>query len=298
MKTAIFTTLAAAALTGVSAVPTKRAAAVDDTAILNYALTLEHLESAFYEGALNKFDAAAFTKAGLPSWARGRFVEIAAHEKAHVDFLTKALGSKATAACEYSFPYTDPKSFAALSMALEGTGVTAYLGAAGLITNKDYLTAAGSILTTEARHVSWISGAVNKVNSWSGDLDVPLSLDQVYTIAAQFITKCPSSNPTLPVKAFATLTVPSAAPGKKVKPTFTRPDSVSSSTPLFLAFFTGLSQEFAPIGSDGMAMIPADLIGTVYTVVTTSGTKADDSNIVAGPAIMNFNFNSDGTLIQ
>lgn len=121
-------------------------------------------------------------------------------------------------------------------------------------------------------------------------------MDQVYTIAAAFITKCPSTNPTLPVKAFPTLTIPSAGPGKKVKVVFTKPDAVSSSTPLFVAFFTGLSQEFAPIVSDGSVTIPKDLIGTVYAVVTTSGTQADDSNIVAGPAILSFNFNSDGTL--
>lgn len=70
--------------------------------VLNYALTLEHLENAFYHEALGKFDEAAFQNAGLPEWARGRFVQIAAHEQTHVDFLATALGANATQPCTYS----------------------------------------------------------------------------------------------------------------------------------------------------------------------------------------------------
>lgn len=113
-----------------------------DTAVLNYALTLEHLENAFYSGALAEFDEQAFQDAGLPSWARVRFLEVAAHEAAHVAVLSTVLGVQATQPCIYSLcvfffewdfrrdlrifalnsPYKDVKSFAALSQVLEGVG--------------------------------------------------------------------------------------------------------------------------------------------------------------------------------
>jgi rubrerythrin len=73
-----------------------------DTTVLNYALTLEHLENNFYSTALAKFDDAAFQAAGMPSWVRPRFAQIASHEKTHVAFLTKALGQDATQPCNYS----------------------------------------------------------------------------------------------------------------------------------------------------------------------------------------------------
>lgn len=83
-------------------VVSKRSSQIDDATILNFALTLEHLENAFYSGALAKYDAKAFTDAGLPSFARARFAEVAAHESAHVEFLSKTLGKNATAACNYT----------------------------------------------------------------------------------------------------------------------------------------------------------------------------------------------------
>ena len=69
-------------------------------------------------------------------------------------------------------PYTDPKSFAALSQTLEGVGTSAYAGAAQYIQDKSYLTVAAVILSTEARHASWVASAVNKHDGWSGPLDV------------------------------------------------------------------------------------------------------------------------------
>jgi hypothetical protein len=76
-------------------------------------------------------------------------------------------------------PYTDPKSFAGLSQAIEGVGVSAYTGAAQYITDKSYLTAAASVLATEARHASWVASAVNKYAGWSGALDVSFLLASI-----------------------------------------------------------------------------------------------------------------------
>lgn len=72
------------------------------TQILQYALTLEHLEDTFYAGALAQFDQAAFEAAGFPFWVRNRVSQIAQHEVTHVKFLTDALGPDAVAACEYN----------------------------------------------------------------------------------------------------------------------------------------------------------------------------------------------------
>jgi hypothetical protein len=75
---------------------------------------------------------------------------------------------------------------------------------------KEYLTAAGSILTIEARHNTYLLGA-NKGNPVPAPFDTPLDFDEVYSIASAFIVSCPKSNPTLPVKAFPPLTVQGSA---------------------------------------------------------------------------------------
>lgn len=115
-----------------------------------------------------------------------------------------AAGASPVEACSYSFGVTDVASFLATASILEGVGVSAYLGAAADIMSKSYLTAAGSILTVESRHSSYLRATLKEV-PFPQPFDAPLTLDEVYSLASGFITSCPSSNSPLPVKAFPKL---------------------------------------------------------------------------------------------
>ncbi|KAL4263287.1 Ferritin-like domain-containing protein [Pleurotus pulmonarius] len=261
-------------------------APLDDVAVLNYALTLEHLENAFYTGALARFDERAFANAGLPASARTRFAEIAAHEQTHVQLLQTVLGDKAVRPCEYFFPYSDPRSFAALSQVLEGVGVSAYIGAAAFIADKTYLRVAASILSTEARHASYVQAAVNNLVPWSGAFDIPLDMTTVYSLARVFITSCPDANSILRVRPFPTLTVVTRdpKPGSKATLKFDIPRDLRN---LYMVFFSGLEKKFARIEGREVT-IPAGLGGTVYGVVSKSANSTSDGDVVAGVAILQF----------
>jgi len=148
-----------------------------DIGILNYALTLEFLESVFYNQATaNKIVTDPQTLIFLRTVTRD--------ENRHVGFLKRALGSKAVKSPKFDFGDTvkDPAMFAATAEVLENTGVTAYLGQAGNIKSTKNLGAAGSILTIEARHASVI-GLINKQSSKGiapdGAFDTPKSAKAV-----------------------------------------------------------------------------------------------------------------------
>ena len=132
--------------------------------------------------------------------------------------------------CQYDFGYTDVKSFLATASILEGVGVSAYLGAAADIMSKTYLTAAGSILTVEARHSSYIRAGLKEV-PFAQPFDAPLSINEVYSLASQFIVSCPPENPALPVKAFPKLVLdPQTAMPVTPRATVTLQTPVSTNT--------------------------------------------------------------------
>lgn len=129
-----------------------------DVGILNYALTLEYLEAAFYnEATKNKVASGAQQSAFLK--------QVTADENAHVAFLKKALGSKATKAPKVDFgDATSKAKWLPTSMVLENTGVKAYGGQALNIKSPAYIAAALSIWAVEARHAS-VAGLLVKPQS-------------------------------------------------------------------------------------------------------------------------------------
>jgi serine-rich repeat adhesion-like glycoprotein len=125
-----------------------------DADILNFALTLEYLEAAFYDRAVGK-------GRGMSSETRRLARELRDNETAHVDALTqtiKRLGAKPVKAPTVGFGdvFTSERTFLKLAQTLEDTGVSAYNGAAPQITSTEVLGAAGSIVQVEARHAALI----------------------------------------------------------------------------------------------------------------------------------------------
>jgi len=152
-----------------------------DIGILNYALTLEYLEAAFYNEATANNKKKTFLKGAQEQAFLKR---VTADENAHVAFLKKALGSQAIAAPKVDFGATTASeaAFIKTAVALENTGVGAYSGQALNIANPAYAAAALSIWSVEARHAS-VAGLLLKPTSKNlspnGAFDKPKTAAQV-----------------------------------------------------------------------------------------------------------------------
>ncbi|MBA2519027.1 MAG: ferritin-like domain-containing protein [Chloroflexia bacterium] len=151
-----------------------------DTKVLNYALTLEHLEYAFYRDGLDELD----ENDDFPEGVRARLIQIRNHEDEHVDTLTAVIeslgGNPVREAPCYNFgdAFDDGENFLALAQVLENTGVMAYTGALARITTKDLQTAGATIATVEARHAAYLN-IQNDDNPFPDAFDKPRSEKQI-----------------------------------------------------------------------------------------------------------------------
>lgn len=164
-----------------------------DVAILNYAYALEQLEAAFYTRvAMSFFSGATDTEKAL-------LTDIRNHEVAHREFFKAAItaaGATPLPGLEVDFSsinFGDRASVLNTAKTFEDLGVSAYNGAGRYITNTDYLTLAGKIVSVEARHAAFIrdllsngSFADSSVIDANG-LEMSKAPRAVLTAAAPFI---------------------------------------------------------------------------------------------------------------
>ena len=154
-----------------------------DVDILNFALTLEYLEAAYYAEGLEQ--------AGLSGDAKQLAMTIRDDEDEHVAALMTAI--KDAGGTPVKAPMVDfgdatknQKAFLKLAQTFEDTGVSAYNGAGPAIQSKDILAAAGSIVQVEARHAAAVRG-LNGNPPTDGGFDKALDMAAVQKAVAPFV---------------------------------------------------------------------------------------------------------------
>lgn len=157
-----------------------------DLEIVNYALTLEYLEAAFYKQAIESGEVKT------PA-----VVEVAktiyADEQEHVAALTatvKQLGGTPAAMPKTAFDDViagGEKMILTTAAAVENLGAAAYLGQAGNIKNKDILAAALSIHTNEGRHAAALNTVIGKSIVPDGAFAKPADMATVLKTVKPFI---------------------------------------------------------------------------------------------------------------
>jgi rubrerythrin len=177
-----------------------------DIDVLNYALTLEHLEYAFYRDGLEKFGERQFLNAevfnGLGPYLRRNayenFQRIREHEETHVETLKgviEDLGGKPVPEATYNFratAFTNVAKFVSVAQLLENTGVSAYDGAIAHIEAAALLTASATIATVEARHASYLNLLNKDVPPFPSAFDKAVAPREICrTVDEAFITQAP-----------------------------------------------------------------------------------------------------------
>jgi hypothetical protein len=153
-----------------------------DLGIVNYALTLEYLEAAFYADVI---------KSGLFKGAELKTIEkFGQEEQEHVEALTaaaKELGGKPAPEPKAEFPLESAKAVVELAGTVENLGAAAYLGQAANIQSPDVLAAALAIHSVEGRHAATLNTLLGEPITPDGAFAVPADAATVLKSVEPFI---------------------------------------------------------------------------------------------------------------
>lgn len=280
----------------VSAAPLRRTVSATDVLVLQFAEVLETFENSFYAQALEIFQESDFVSAGFSNAQIPiqQIEAIALDEATHVSFIQstlESLGSSAISGCQFDFSevLTDVSVMVSTARLVENLGVSAYLGAANMISDPVILTAAATIVTVESRHQTIL-------NLLTGGTAIPSAFDlaftpsQVLAIASQFISGCDigiSANPTLTITTQGT-----PQPGTSLSfSTSAITSSVDTST-LFCQMLVGGSP-FSISLPYSQCVVPQGISGPVAIFITSDDQPINNNvvdenvnTIIAGPTLV------------
>ncbi|KAF4970628.1 hypothetical protein FSARC_2409 [Fusarium sarcochroum] len=270
---------------------------LNDFDILQFALTLEHLEETFYRESFKTLSDEAFAPLGLSQTSLSDIKAIGKTEADHVVLLQSALagaGFQPVEECKYDFAgaTADPAAMVATASILESVGVSAYLGAAPLLSDPGVLGTAGAILSVEARHQTALR-VFSQSKAVPQPLDTPLGPRAVFSLAAPFIKECPEGS-NLKIEAFPALAM---AEGQTA-------EAVAVGAPVKLASEAAAGATHCGFTSGGLATggtkftkfteregceVPKGAQGIVYVSLTNDGPLEGvltDEITVAGPMVL------------
>ncbi|WP_049997988.1 ferritin-like domain-containing protein [Halococcus sediminicola] len=271
---------------------------VSDVDVLNYALALEHLEAAFYNDFLANHSesdvegsvvARYFARPTLRYSVYQQIEDVRDHEEAHVDALTETiedLGGTPVEAAEYEFPYETIEEFVALADRLEAVGVSAYAGAAPLLSNPDLIPPALSIHSVEANHATYFR-LLDLQRPAPNAFNPARTMDEVLGIANQFVVGADGGGGRMFSVSVENVSRPSTLDTDRAM------GAVPLSPPVW-AVFTGDNPAFTPgeaanagteiVAEDGF---PDELAGTLANAenVTESGVAPSPGGSLETPAL-------------
>ena len=168
-----------------------------DVEVLQFALTLEHLENAFYRDVGGSFSKSDYMSAkfleGFGSRVRKDVVEnfqdIGEHERVHVvtlENVLEELGADPVSEANYDFGVDSVDDFVEVARILENTGVSAYTGSIGDVESTPLKTAGATIATVEARHASYLNFLTGE-DPFPAAFDDPKSRKTILDAASGFI---------------------------------------------------------------------------------------------------------------
>jgi hypothetical protein len=283
-----------------------------------FAEALQHLEGEFYNQTLSKFQDSDITAAGFstPQLLVEQLSSIAKDESTHaavldVRFFLRLcyvqiliirvysqavlgqLGASPITGCSFDFSsvLTSVDSVAATARLVENVGVGAYLGAAQLLTNPSVLSAAGVILTVEARHQTVLNMLSSTGSVIPSAFDLALLPTEVLAIAGGFVSGCDlgvgAPNPSLAVTSSGAL-----QPGAMLQFNSTALNGTLDPSKLSCSMLVG-GASFSIVQDLNSCMVPPGINGPVLVYVTAdnnplAGNPAvrAQNKIVAGPAMV------------